>query len=580
MGDTMSFDVKDQKECWDYTQDKMKDLMEQIADDFRVYLGDQYTDKEKSALSKKGKPSLVINVAKKPCDLLSGFQRQNWADLSCLPIEGADEVQADVYTQLFKWIFSSQNGSHYVSQAFDDAVICGVGWVAPEIGYDRDLAYGDVRILRESPMSIMPDPATNNADLSDCMYILRHAWMSKTRAKSLFPELSDLIDKCGMGTSMGEENAPRDTRNMVRILENWRKVYSKKKTAMHLLTGEMIDIEDDTVLEGQENYRILDLPTSRIELFSTINEQEIVYEGENPHGVSRFPLIPVFGYWIPSVPEWEWRVQGIIRVLKDSQREKNKRRSQLMEAILSMPHGGWFVEKGSMEDYGPLRKAGSTSRVVEYNPGKPKPSPIESPPISGALMELEQLHTADVRELGLNPDLLGIVGEKGAPAALGAMRQKQGITAVQMIFDNLAMAKKSLGRYLIDLTRHNWDNTKVERIIGSMLPFDFASSGEYFDVAVDELVDSPSYRMANFMVLQQMAQQGFPIPPELMIEMAPCSPEMKKKILAGMQAAAGVNPDGQIPPAGAPGEVPPEIAKMLAGSSGGDITQGQSPTGE
>ena len=245
-----------------------------------------------------------------------------------------------------------------------------------------------------------------------------------------------------------------------------------------------------------------------------------------------------------------------------------------MEAILSMPHGGWMVEKGSVDDYGALRKAGSTSRIIEYNPGKTKPSPIEAAPLSGPLIDLEQMHTQDIRELGLNPDLLGIVGERGAPAALGAMRQKQGITAVQMIFDNYAMAKKAVGRYLIDFTRHNWDSTKVERIIGQPIGFDFAASGEYYDVAVDELVDSPTYRMANFMVLMQMVQQGFPIPPQLVVEMADIPPAIKAKILEAMKPQAA-------PEQGAPGgELPPDIAQQLAGSSGGDITQGQPPLGE
>ena len=570
MDGLMSFDEKDQKECWKYTYDKMSPLLEQMEDDFRVYLGDQYTDKEKGALRRKGKPSLVINIAKKPVDLLSGFQRQNWADLKALPIEGADEQQADVYTQLFKWIFSTQGASHFVSQAFDDAVICGLGWIAPEIDYDRDLLYGDIRVMRESPLSVMVDPAANCADLSDAMYLLRHAWMSKVRAKSLFPEFSDLIDKVGTGTSQGEFNAPQDTRQMVRILENWRKIRTTKKVALHRLTQEMVDIDEDTVLEGQENYRILDIPTTEIQLYTTLNEQEVIFNGPSPYGVAKFPLIPGFGYFCPSFPEWEWRVQGIIRILKDSQREKNKRRSQIMEAILSMPHGGWFVEKGSVDDYAPLRKAGSTSRIIEYNPGKPKPAPVEAPPISGPLIDLEQMHTADIRELGLNPDLLGIVGERGAPAALGAMRQKQGITAVQMIFDNYAMAKKHLGRYLIDFTRHNWDTTKVERIIGQPIGFDFAQSGEYYDVAVDELVDSPTYRMANFMVLMQMVQQGYPIPPQLIIEMADIPPTIKAKILEGMQPPPAAEPA----PQGDPG-----LEQMLAGSSGSDITQGQPPIG-
>ena len=232
------------------------------------------------------------------------------------------------------------------------------------------------------------------------------------------------------------------------------------------------------------------------------------------------------------------------------------------------------MEKGAVDDYSALRKAGSTARIIETNPGKPKPQPIETPPMAGAIMDLEAQHSADIREMGLNPDLLGIVGERGAPAALGAMRQKQGITAVQMIFDNYAMAKKSLGRYLIDLTRHNWDNTKVERIVGSPIGFDVSSSGEYYDVAVDELVEFSIYRMANFMVLMQMVQQGYPIPPQLIIEMVDIPPSVKQKILAGMTPPSP-DPSQQ---GGAP--TPPDLQSKLAGSSGGDITQGQSPLGE
>ena len=574
----MSYDAKDQKECWNYTHDKMQPLMLQIEDDFRVYLGDQTRDADKARLKKKGKPDLIINVTKKPVDMMDGFQRQNWADLRCLPIEGADEIQADTFTQLFKWIFSSQSGSHYVSSAFLDALICGVGWIAPEIDYDRDLVYGDIRIMRESPMSVMVDPACNNSDLSDAMYLLRHAWMSKTRAKTLFPEFTDLIEKVGTGMSQGEFNAPRDQRNMVRILENWRKEYVKRKVAIHLLTQEVVEIDEDTVLEGQENYRILEVPRPEIKLYTTINEDEVLFDGPSPYGVAKFPLIPIFGYWIPSFPEWEWRVQGLIRILKDAQREKNKRRSQIMEAVLSMPHGGWFVEKGAVDDYGPLRRAGSTSRIIETNPGKPRPVTIESPPLSGPLMELENLHSNDIREMGLNPDLLGIVGEKGAPAALGAMRQKQGITATQMLFDNFAMGKRNLGRYLIDFMRHNWDSSKVERIIGTPVGYDFAASGEYYDVAVDELIDSPTYRMANFMVLMQMVQQGYPIPPQLIIEMADIPPTVKEKILAGMQPPTP--PPGGDPSGAGTENLPPEIAQQLAGSSGGNITQGQTPFGE
>lgn len=546
---------KDVKECWEYTRSRLDPLFEEMETDFRMTLGDQWTLADKQKLKRKGKPALSINIMKKPIDLVIGHQRQNFQDLKVLPIEGADEVGADVLTQLFKWIMSAQGASSYISYAFQDAAIGGLGWVAPEMNYDRDILNGDFMLQTVSPFSIYFDPAFKDISLRDCTYLMRVEWMSKSRAKALYPEHEKDIIILGNATSHGEHMAPSDTRYMVRVVEKWTKKREKVQMAVNLITTD-VEEYDPQKHDGNPEYEITKIVQDRMYLTTTLNEEAVIYDGENPYGINKYPFIPIFGYFTPSFDEWEWRVQGLARVMRDLQREKNKRRSQWMETVLSMPHGGWIMDKGALDDKSVLTVADGTTKIIEVNDGK-KLQQVQPPQIPTALVQLDQQGSEDIREVGLNADLLGMMSERGAPALSIQLRQKQGITAIQTFFDNLSFAKKNLGRYMIDMIRKNWDAEKISRIIGQPVDLDMESLGSVYDVAVDEIAETPTYRQANAIVLSEMAKQGLPVPPETIIEMLDMPPAVKQKTLETMQQQQQMQMAAMQAQAN-PGGMPPE----------------------
>lgn len=546
-------DTKDIRDCWEYTKSRLDPLFDEMETDFRMTLGDQWTLSDKQKLRNKGKPALSINIMKKPIDLVIGHQRQNFQDLKILPIEGADEIGADVLTQVFKWIMSSQGASNYISYAFQDAAIGGIGWMAPEMNYDRDILNGDFMLQTVSPFSIYFDPAFKDISMRDCTYMLRVEWMSKTRAKALYPEHEKDISVLGQGRSSGEHMAPSDTKYMVRVVEKWTKKREKVKMAINLLTTDVEDY-DERKHDGNPEYQVAELPQDRMYLTTTINEDVVIFDGENPYGINKFPFIPIFGYFVPSFDEWEWRVQGLARVMRDLQREKNKRRSQWMETVLSMPHGGWIMDKGALADKSVLSRADGTTKILEVEEGK-KLQQIQPPQIPTALVQLDQQGSEDIREVGLNADLLGMMSERGAPALSIQLRQKQGITAIQTFFDNLSFAKKNLGRYMIDMIQKNWDSEKISRIIGQDVDLEMETIGSVYDVAVDEIAETPTYRQANAIVLSEMAKQGLPVPPEAIIELLDIPPSVKQRTLEmmqqqqqmQMQAQAAETPPQEVP---------------------------------
>ena len=127
----------------------------QIAeDDMKMYLGDQKTENQKRQ-ERAGKPAMVINVLKKTVDVMVGHQMQNKTDIRVFPVEGEDSSLCDVYTEAIKWAMVKTKGNRYISQAFKNCNITGIGWVACEMDFGGDVINGNIKIRSENPFRIM-----------------------------------------------------------------------------------------------------------------------------------------------------------------------------------------------------------------------------------------------------------------------------------------------------------------------------------------------------------------------------------------------------------------------------------------
>lgn len=559
--------IKDLLSQWKNSYHSWEGYFGSLEEDFEFKLGKQWSDADEQKLKDEKRPILSINNIKKPCDLIEGHQRQYPTDIHVIPIDGTDQEKADVFSETIKWVMADGDGNQSVSQAFSDGITGGIGWVHAYFDNDRDMANGDIYVQHESPFRIIPDPELSKMDLSDCGYIFRHAWISKESAASIYEDHAKEI-KALKGGNTGkfliQEPLPNTNNTHVTILEKWYREYVNKTYIVDTTTQQVSEFTgsrrklskledmiknnpDDMVPGTTTPYGLLDIIKRKepiIKMTSICEDKIILYDDVNPYGIDMYPFIPCWAYYSPAFNNWNWKLQGVVRSLKDSQREKNKRRSKLLHAAMTLPYSAWLYKQGTVQDPDQFKKSGEVGLAIPYEGDTP---PIQSQPvqISQALVQLEEMHTNDIRTIGPNADLLGMSGQQGgsgmgAPGISIQLRQKQGLTSIQTLFDNLSFHKRMLGRYLIKLITQKFSDEKIMRIINRELPEGFRESMEYarYDCQVDEVVESSTNRAYNFTVLVDLAKNGYPVPNEMLIESSDLPAKTKQQIAQSMRAQA------------------------------------------
>jgi len=581
-GDVMSDAIQEIKRLRAEAQREWAEWMQEAETDSRYYLGDQWDGADAAKLEREGRPKLSINKIKKQCDIITGYEKSNRTQLRVQPVEGADQPMSDVYSEAIAWVLGDRNGAHAVSLAFESAIKLGIGWIHPIMSYDDDLINGDIIIRAENPFRILPDPYFTEADLSDCDYILRLGWLSKGKAANLYPEHAKEIEKiqAGSGAQFDVQNPAYRIANKthVNITERWYRDYEKQNYVIEGTTVRAIDDESargfkELAAASPEEFGhlvVIERKVPIIKMQSVIEDQILCYDGPSPYYQRMYPFIPVFGDYDPSFNDWKWKLQGRVRLLRDSQNEANKRRSQLLHAAMTIPLSGWYYEEGAVDDpkvFNESAGAGKAMKIRDIN----KVKQIVPQNIPAGLVQLEKMHDEDMIRMNLNADLLGAIeGGTGAsaPGITLQLRQRQGLIAVQGLFENLSNAKKILGKYLVEMINERWDRTKLERIIGRELPMDWddVKQDARYDVVIDEIINSPTYRMTNFVILTQLAQSGFPVSPQTIVKYSDFPQGMKDDIMNDIQQAQQAQQPQGPPPtpetpniADAPMDVPPEL---------------------
>ena len=545
--------IQDMSDEYRYTYDAWNGFLNECENDFKFYLNDQWNLAEREKLLSENRPAIVLNVIKKSVDVIDGHQRQNVSDIKFFPVEGSDQERADIYSEVTKWILTNTSAHMIMSDSFLDTIIGGLGWFAPQISYNNDIIDGEIEVVQESPFRVYGDPEMTRRDLGDCNYIYRHAWLSKNSIISLYPDFEKDIKSITSGNkSLFHIQKPHNPNNKTHlsVIEKWYREYERKTFIVDTVTQEVrewtgsrkdLEVIKKKIEESPTEpigfsdatfgqLTIIERRVPRIKLTTVVEDHVIVYDDDNPYEINMYPIIPIFGFHIRSFNDWKWKLQGFVRALKDPQRERNKRRSQVMDVVLSQAQSGYIGDENALVDPTAAKNATGGGVVIEKRKGY-ELKQITPPPLPSAIVALDRMFYEDVMAIGLNPDLLGI-GERQDAGIVLQLRQKQGITSIQGMLDNLTYAKIMFGRYMVELINKHFSTQKIERIIGRELPpdWDELKHSARYDCIVDETVHSPTYRMTNFMIMVDLYKQGFMIPPEILIDLSDLPQTVKQQL--------------------------------------------------
>ncbi len=136
--------VGDVLEMWKQVKDIEMESKEIAGKAEGYYSGDgQWDEGLKRNLQSVSRAALVLNEIEPKIDLLSGFHRQNRLDIRYLPVEGSDQMGADILNIVVKNILNQNGFEMEETEVFDDMLIAGRGSFNFYTDYDANID-GDI----------------------------------------------------------------------------------------------------------------------------------------------------------------------------------------------------------------------------------------------------------------------------------------------------------------------------------------------------------------------------------------------------------------------------------------------------
>ena len=445
----------------------------------------QWFQKEKNDLNIQNRPALVMNSILPVVNLISGQERASRLGITYKPRGFDDDRASQIANQTYRFAADNSNLIYEVSDAFQDMTICGRGFLYTTIDYNQhDEPLGEISVKRIHPLSLFWDENATRYDMQDASYMIWAKWVSEDMLRIYYPSAMSEIkagEWLGMPADLIGENTLdynwRDKRTgKLRILEFWYKV---PKQVAFVITDTGVQ-RFDTVGKAKEaieqvtrmaSSQFAEVPNMEIvervikeTRVSHVTAWKILKDSPSPHNHNEYPIIPFTAY------NFDEKVMGIVRSLKDPQREKNKRWSQMLHMINTMAKGGWKIPKRSISPEQLSRwstESGKPGFWFEFNPLIGEPKEIDGQNIPTSFVALMQIAGDEIKNTsGAIQELQGLA--RGSDQSGKAIRtlQQSGATILAPLFDSLVRSQKILGQQVISLIQQYYAPEKIIDILG------------------------------------------------------------------------------------------------------------------
>jgi hypothetical protein len=579
-----------------------QDYNNEVVDMLKMLAGDQWPDADKEELERQNRPPIVINKMLAPVLLVSGIQRRTRQEPHLLPAESGDVEATEIMSGLVHWVEKQNQAQEIDSQVFFHKIAVGLAYWKYWVDFDEDVE-GQIKMARLRALDVFPDPQFLLDGWENAQYVIHAPWFPVGKALEDWPEFRDeieamlgptfdefRIDEIGLA-DVGDPWADKrlwwdEKTKRIRILEVWYKRRVRVPLAIfdHPTAGILVESDPDRVRAMREQAAQLPPEEAARLTFTrkTATQVRVAHvlggvlldDEESPYEIPEFPIFPAVGYFT-----WKYPF-GMAQIMKDPQREKNKRRSKLTELVGRMPLSGFLVKEGSLPNPEEIEEYGAGNGVV-LTYAQEKPELIPPPPIPTALVHLEARADAEINQtVNVHAEMLGDTTQRTVSGRAIEARQRGGLITQEALFDTFAQEKARAIKFLIRLIQKFVMPTRAARILGALTVREpanaaarfmqqnpaqviaFALSRAYdtdYDVEIAQKPAEPSVKFGIWQTLLEWVEKlpGM-VPPDVMVEAAVEAGVITKQIgdkmkLAFQQAQA---PQQNAVPGGSPANPP------------------------
>src|SRR5574343_208726 len=551
-------------------------------EDFMFRDGYQWTSNERRILQEEMRPVLTFNLTKSSVDLIMGMNEDNKVVFRCSPVDPTDGFLCEVLNDLTYWIQENNRFADEEDDALESGTICGRGYVGIDFAPDPK-RFGDI-LMKESSIPVHEihfDPSSRRRDLSDAAYIFWDRWYKPADFKVRYPKIRDKKIEDFIALTQGSQDpwgvqSPMDSSQMhydipvdytsdtsdydkpleveffdknsrmIRVvhMEYWEAykrsyLFIPDEKRWEEITGRKLDELKVAFAESypDSEFIVEDMMDKKVSWLEFIGN-DILYDDDSPLPFKGFSICPTFVYGDASKKTNNHF--GVVRLMKDPQREVNKRWSQALNMLNQQIQPGVFAETDAFVDLNQaeksMKEAGSISWVNPGGLNKIKERTV--PRFPDAPMQMEQFSQEIIKKItGINPDLLGQDRGRQEPGVVVRLRQQQGVVLLKPLFKAFNNMKKDLFLRQLSIIMEYMPDEQILRILGSSdryaidpttgviadkLSQSVANIRDVrnieYNVIAEESSGNMSKRMLELTALMEMQKSGFPVDPMQIIE--------------------------------------------------------------
>jgi len=514
--------IKDFGESYERAYQLLNTFYAEAYKDVSYFLGNQWSLEELAYLNNQRRSSFTYNRQMALINLVSGRQIKNRRSIVIDPIENSSEETAQILSDSMQYVMKYGKGYEAISGAFKGSLISGLSFLSPYIDYRSYPVSGDIKFHKDDWNAIIFDPFLTKRDLSDCSFVARRKFLSRTEIISLIPDKEDFIKSLPWWSRDDKFTYMPYARQwgmqkLLNYTEYWRTKWVIKEVLVDMMTGETKEWDGDRARlrlfkQSFPNIEVIKKPVRTVEL-GIIVEGELLYYGKDPFGLDDYPFVPFFAIFEPSYDLFTWKIQSLCRVNRDSQSELNKRRSKLIDVVDSQLNTGWIAKTNSVSNPKSLYKSGQ-GQVVFLKPEAQMTDVqrLEAPNVPPAYFQIEQELGDDFfMSLGLSRESIGMAENENVESAavLSKMRAEAGWLPMAHIFEGLRESEELLGEKVLRLMQLNYTAEKIQNITKKQpTPEFFSKIFAKYNVVVEEGVLTDTQRQSQFIQMNALRQMG------------------------------------------------------------------------
>ena len=497
--------------------------------DVGFYLGNQWSLDQLKYLNDQRRNAFTFNKSRKTINMVSGYLSANQKAAQVIPRENSNPETAEQLTELLRTQMQP-NGYKVAQRAKHNSLVSGVAWVSPWVDYRQDYVNGRIDYHLDNWNDVIWDPFSTRLDLEDSTFVARRKYLPKDVIKSLVPGSEREVDAMGYGNrdeKFTYEPYARQwgLQELLAYNEYWKKRYKKGWILVDKSTGEQKPWKGDKkrlamMQQMFPNLAVIEGYYKTVE-YNIIVENRLLYSGEDPWGLGEYPFVPYYCVFDPSYDLFQWKIQGLQRLLRDSNEEYNMRKSKLLDMMDSQISTGWKAKSGAVSNPRSLFQTGQ-GKVIFFNPGfeLSDAERIDPPSLPESLFRLTDSFDADIKDF-VDLSALGNDQTDRMSAMLFKMKQSMAIMQLGPIVDNFDQADYLLSKKVLKLIQR-FTPEKVKRLIKQEPTPEFYNSTFLdYDIDLVETMMTDNQKQQAFMTFWAMKAGGVDVPNEMLWETSP-----------------------------------------------------------